>query len=72
MFTQNRGATATYRALARGGGRGWGQVYQASQEIHAGRRTPPRELGRLPRLSTPGETGDAPGASAKRCFDVKS
>jgi hypothetical protein len=32
MFTQNRGATACYRTLARGYGRSWAQTYKAAQQ----------------------------------------
>ena len=35
MFSQDRGATATYRTLARGFGRSWAQTYKAAQQ-HGG------------------------------------
>jgi hypothetical protein len=35
MFSQDRGATQSYRTLARGFGRSWAQTYKAAQQ-HCG------------------------------------
>jgi hypothetical protein len=40
MFSENRGATATYRTIARGRGCGWVRSYQASLRMSAERREP--------------------------------
>lgn len=42
MFTQDRSATASYRALARGSGGRWARTYRVLQEDHAARHNPQR------------------------------
>jgi hypothetical protein len=42
MFTQDLGATASYRTLARGCGCGWARSYRVLQQDHAGHRDPQR------------------------------
>jgi hypothetical protein len=59
MFTQDLGATKTYRTLARGFGSRWGRTYQVLQQDHAAHHNPQRpDLGSSRRLSsTHGTTG---------------
>lgn len=61
MFSQDRGATASYRMLVRGSGRSWTQTYKAAQQ-HCGVR---RQLQQAPAAGAlvPGQSG-ASAASA--------
>ena len=42
MFTQDRGATASYRTIARGFGGGWARTYRRAQQVPAATRQPRR------------------------------
>jgi hypothetical protein len=53
MFTQDLGATKSYRTLCRGFGSRWGRTYQALQQDHAAHHNPRgRDLGSSRRLSS--------------------
>ena len=58
MFNKDRGATATYRALARGGASGWVRAYRASRPAHHQRHQPDRPAGAPHGLQTPMSTSD--------------
>jgi hypothetical protein len=56
MFTHDRGATASYRTLARGFGCRWARTYRVLQQDDAGQRDPQRrDLDRPWRLSSTNE-----------------
>jgi hypothetical protein len=56
MLNQDRGATASYRTLARGHGGGLARAYRVAQRDHADHRDPRRrDLGRPRSLSSPGQ-----------------
>jgi hypothetical protein len=44
MFNQDRGATRSYRTLARGRGGGWVRAYQAAQLALGSQRPSPQRL----------------------------
>jgi hypothetical protein len=56
MFTQDLGATSSYRTVARGFGGGWARTYQVLKQDHDGQCDHQRrDLGRPRRLSSTSE-----------------
>lgn len=58
MFNDDPGATATYRALARGMANGWMKAYRKSQGTHASAASDGSASQRPRRLETPMSTAN--------------
>lgn len=66
MFSNERSATASYRALARGRGADWLRAYRVSQRIHDGTARPGACSAGGQRLEMPMSAPTMPAATSTR------